>query len=377
MPKSLDGLLVVAVEQAVAAPFCTARLAEAGARVIKIERAGGDFARRYDTAAGGASSYFTWINQGKESIELDLRAPDDAALLGRLIAKADVFVQNLGPGAMARAGFASAALRAKHPRLITLDITGYGEDEAVSHLKAYDLLIQAEAGLTAISGGEKEMGRIGVSICDIGAGMTAHAAVLEALILRERTGQGAALAVSLFDVAADWMSVPLIHAEYGKAAPARVGLRHPSIAPYGAFETSEGDLTLISIQNEREWHNFCRDVLGDADVATDARFSSNDDRVAHRDALEAQISSVTRAISREEFRARLAAANIAFGGVNSVGDLGQHPALRRREIVAENGARLDIPALPVRWNDKEAVEPVAKAPVTGAHYAALREEFKA
>lgn len=256
--RPLEGLLVVSIEQALAAPLCTARLVEAGARVIKIERAEGDFARGYDQAANGASSYFTWTNQGKESVVLNFREQEDGELLEQLLGKADVFIQNLAPGAMARAGFGSERLRRDYPRLITLDISGYGEREAVSHLKAYDFLIQAESGLTGISGGVNEMGRIGVSICDIGAGMTAHAAVLEALMMRERTGEGAALAVSLFDVAADWMSVPLIHQEYGKGAPKRVGLKHPSMAPYGAFETREGALTLISIQNDREWPRLLR-----------------------------------------------------------------------------------------------------------------------
>ncbi|GAL11607.1 CAIB/BAIF family protein [Vibrio astriarenae] len=214
--KPLEGMTVVSIEQALAAPLCTARLAEAGARVIKVERKEGDFARGYDSAAFGSSSYFTWTNQGKESVVLDFRQERDAKLLEALISKADVFIQNLAPGAMKRAGFGSARLREDYPSLVTVDITGYGEDEAVKHLKAYDFLIQAESGLTGISGGKNEMGRIGVSICDIGAGMTAHAAVMEALMLRTRTQSGAAIAISLFDVAADWMSVPLIHGIYGK-----------------------------------------------------------------------------------------------------------------------------------------------------------------
>ncbi len=375
MAKPLDGILVVSVEQAVAAPFCTSRLAEAGARVIKIERAEGDFARGYDTAAKGASSYFTWTNQGKESLTLDFHDSEDAALLGRIISQADVFIQNLAPGALRRAGFKMEDLREADPRLITVDISGYGADEAVSHLKAYDLLIQAEAGLTGISGGETELGRIGVSICDIGAGMTAHSAVLEAVLLRERTGDGAALSVSLFDVAADWMTVPLIHTEHGAGPPPRSGLKHPSIAPYGAFETQEGELTLISIQNDREWQVFCEDVLQMKNATKDPRFATNNARVRHRPSLESLISSVTLTLNQVEFQRRLSKAGIAYGGVNSVQDVAQHPALRRRVVETDTGDQLSIPALPVRWMDAPPSKTPAAAPTPGAHNSALREEF--
>lgn len=373
--KPLAETLVVSVEQALAAPLCTARLADAGARVIKIERAEGDFARGYDRAAKGTSSYFAWTNQGKESIALNFRDQEDAALLHRVLAKADVFIQNLAPGAMARAGFGSGELREKYPNLITVDITGYGESEVVSHLKAYDFLIQAEAGLTAISGGENEMGRIGVSICDIGAGMTCHAAVLEALLRREKTGQGASIAVSLFDVAADWMSVPLMHAEHGNGAPRRVGLRHPSMAPYGAFETSEGALTILSIQNEREWQRFCQEVLRSNAAGADPRFKSNNNRVQNRDALEEMIRAVSILLPQREFRERLANAGIAFGGVNSVDDLAGHPALRRRSVRTEGGATLDIPATPIRWLEDHDAPVLVGAPAIDQHGAAIRAEF--
>ncbi|WP_026068336.1 CaiB/BaiF CoA transferase family protein [Halomonas smyrnensis] len=373
--QPLEGILVVSIEQALAAPLCTSRLAEAGARVIKVERAEGDFARGYDQAADGASSYFTWTNQGKDSVVLNFREPEDAELLENLIAKADVFIQNLAPGAMARAGFDSKDLRRKYPQLITLDITGYGESDAVKHLKAYDFLIQAESGLTGISGGVNEMGRIGVSICDIGAGMTAHAAVLEALIQRSVSGHGAALAVSLFDVAADWMSVPLIHEEYGNGAPKRVGLQHPSMAPYGAFQTQDGGLTIISVQNDREWARFCVDVLEDATVAEDPRFSSNNQRVRHREALEAMIAAVTAPLTQEQFKARLSKAGIAFGGVNSVAELASHPALRRRTVGTDNGEVISIPESPVRWLDHERPSQVRHAPAVGADTSRVRQEF--
>lgn len=373
--RPLEGLLVVSIEQALAAPLCTARLAEAGARIIKVERAEGDFARGYDKAAKGSSSYFAWTNQGKESVVLNFREQEDAELLESMIAQADVFIQNLAPGATGRAGFGFERLRRKYPRLITLDITGYGESDAVSHLKAYDFLIQAESGLTGISGGVNEMGRIGVSICDIGAGMTAHAAVLEALMKRERTGEGSALAISLFDVAADWMSVPLIHEEYGQGAPKRVGLKHPSMAPYGAFETKEGSLTLISIQNDREWPRFCEVVLGDKSIAEDTRFSTNNERVQNRDELERIIHLVSLNMDQSEFKSRLSEAGIAFGAVNSVADLGQHPALRRREVGTDNGATVSIPAAPIRWLDTNHKNEHRCAPATGEGTERVRQEF--
>jgi len=293
MSRPLEGLLVVAIEQAVAGPLCTARLADAGARVIKIERPEGDFARGYDTAAKGDSSYFAWLNQGKQSVVLNYREDDGRALLNAMLAKADVFAQNMAPGALGRAGFGSQDLREKHPRLITCDISGYGDSDELYAMKAYDLLVQAESGLVGISGGPNELGRIGVSVCDIGAGVTAHAAILEALIQRSITGKGSNVATSLFEVASEWMAVPLIHAEYGNGAPKRVGLNHPSIAPYGAYKTSEGDETLISIQNEREWVILCEQVLENAELATDAKFTSNNLRVENRPALDEAILSAT------------------------------------------------------------------------------------
>jgi crotonobetainyl-CoA:carnitine CoA-transferase CaiB-like acyl-CoA transferase len=264
--KPLEGLLVVALEQAVAAPYCSSRLADGGARVIKIERAEGDFARFYDAAVGGLSSYFVWLNRGKESLVADIKHPPDADLLHRILARADVFIQNLAPGAAARAGFGSEALRERHPKLITVDISGYGAGHAYADMKAYDLLIQAESGLATITGHPAGPGRVGVSVCDIACGMAAHAAVLEALIGRSITGQGRAVAVSLFDGMADWMNVPLLYFEGSSEAPKRLGLAHPSICPYGAFATADHSLVLISIQNEREWASFCRVVLDEPDL---------------------------------------------------------------------------------------------------------------
>lgn len=369
----LAGITVVAVEQAVAAPLCTARLADAGARVIKIERAGGDFARGYDSTAAGDSSYFAWANHGKESLVLDIKADDDAALLHRIVDTADVFVQNLAPGAIARSGFGSDELRARNPQLITCDISGYGESDAVAGKKAYDLLVQAEAGLINISGGENELGRIGISVCDIGTGVTAHAAILEALIARSMTGVGSAIQVSLFDVAAEWMTVPLVQHD-GGAPPRRVGLKHPSIAPYGAFATSEGSLTLISIQNEREWVRLCGDVLHRPEMATDTRFDSNEQRVANRPDLTKEMNATVGAITKDEFTARLTAAAIAFGSVNSLEDLAEHVALRQRSVINSLGHSVDLPAYPVRSSQAPSRDG-RHVPTIGQHSAAIRDEF--
>lgn len=369
----LTGLTVVALEQAVAAPYCTSELAAAGARVIKIERPGqGDFARAYDTAAKGAASYFVWINQGKESIALDLKDPDDAALLHRMLAGADVFVQNLAPGAAARAGFDPGALVDRHPRLVACSISGYGAGPGVAGLKAYDLLVQAESGLSATTGTAEAMGRIGVSVCDIGAGMTAHAAILEALIGRSLTGRGQVLEVTLFDVAANWMSVPLIHTEYGAGPPAREGLRHPSIAPYGAYATAEGSLTLIAIQNPREWDRLVTRALDLPDLAEDPRFATNTARVANRPALEVALSARIGTLTALDLRQRLADAGIAFGAVNPPHAVLDHPALQRRTVTTPDGDTLTIPARPVRGR---TTTPPGPAPGLDQHGAALRQEF--
>ncbi|MDC0939248.1 CaiB/BaiF CoA-transferase family protein [Pseudomonadales bacterium] len=372
--RPLEGLLVVSIEQAVAAPFCTARLVEAGARVIKVERPAGDFARGYDQAALGDSSYFVWINQGKESVVLDFKTPADAELLHALIAKADIFVQNLAPGALERAGFGSASLRGKNPRLITCDISGYGETAAVKELKAYDLLVQAESGLVDISGGPGERGRIGVSISDIGTGMTAHAAVLEALIKRSVTGKGSGVSMSLFDVTAEWMTVPLIHAEHGKGAPTRGGLHHPSIAPYGAYQTSDGIDTIVSIQNEREWIRYCEIVLQNPSLAIHTKFANNNLRVENRAALDAEIDAIVGGIDASEYRSRLAKADLAFGAVNTIADLANHIALRRRRIRTAEKDLLEIPATPIRWSDTDPIDSKG-IPAIGADTEKIREEF--
>ena len=367
----LAGLLVVSLEQAVAAPVCSARLRDAGARVIKIERSVGDFARAYDTAACGESSYFTWNNQGKESLVLDIKDEHDQRLLHNILAKADVFIQNLAPGALEKLSLDSASLRALYPRLITCDISGYGGSAEVKHLKAYDLLVQAETGLVSISGGPGEPGRIGISLCDIGTGVTAHAAILEALIQRGITGKGSAVAVSLFDVAAEWMTVPFIHSRYGDGAPTRQGLFHPSISPYGTYRTRDGVDTLVAIQNEREWVRFCESVLLDSSVAQAPEFRTNAERVKNRARLDELIMQSIGEIDASDFRARLADGAIAFGALNSVEDLVEHIALRTRESKTSSGQTLQIPAHPFKHHDSDT----GRTPTIGEHTEQIRQEF--
>ncbi|MGE0773869.1 MAG: CaiB/BaiF CoA transferase family protein [Sphingomonadaceae bacterium] len=367
----LENILVVSIEQAVAAPLCTQRLADAGARVIKVERDEGDLARGYDSVVHGESAYFVWLNHGKESIVLDIKAPDDAALLTSILANADVFVQNLAPGAAERAGFGSKALRERHPRLITCDISGYGEDGPWRDMKAYDLLIQCEAGLASITGAPEAPGRVGVSVADIACGMNAYTAILQALYERHATGTGKALSISLFDSLAEWMAVPLLHFDYANAAPSRVGLRHPSIAPYGAFSCGDGHVIVIAIQNEREWQRLCEGVLNDASIANDPRYMSNPLRVANRASLDQQIGAIFGQIDRDELTERLRASAIAFGSLNDVSGLSAHPQLRRIRVQSPTGP-VDIPASPVMdagGNDAGFV------PGIDSHGASIREEF--
>lgn len=373
MGLPLEKLLVVALEQAVAAPLCTSRLADAGARVIKIERPEGDFARSYDQAAAGESAYFVWINRGKESICLDIKDPDDADVLQSMLTEADVFIQNLAPGAAARAGFDSDKLRRENSRLITVDITGYGDSGPYRDMKAYDLLVQCESGLAAITGGPEQPGRVGVSVSDIACGMNAHAGILEALIERQQTGLGKGLSVSLFDATADWMTVPLLHQEHAGEPPARIGLNHPSIAPYGAYACRDRELVVISIQNEREWVNFCNEVLENKTMAEDPRFRTNVERCANRPALDEAISKVFAPLKRADLVQRFLEAKIAFGAVNSIADFSQHPQLRRATVDTPSGP-VDLVAPPVRVSgEKFTLRPV---PALGEHGEAIRREFQ-
>ena len=371
MTLPLSGLLVVSIEQAVAAPTCTCRLADAGARVIKLERPEGDFARYYDDLAGGESAYFVWLNRGKQSVVVDLARPDDRALLEALLARADVFVQNLKPGAIARLGFSIERLRREHPGLIVASISGYGESGPYAQRKAYDMLIQAEAGLASVTGGPEAPARVGVSVCDIAAGMNAYEAILEALIARQRRGEGAALSVSMFDAMADWMSVPLLQHEGGQP-PERVGLAHTSIAPYGVFRTRDGADVLISIQSDREWRILAERVLGDPGLAADPAFATNVQRVKCRDATDARVAAVFGATDVEPLVAKLAAADIAFGRVNDTGTLRTHPHLRRITVRTPSGP-VSYPA-PAEQH-AAAARRYGPVPALGEHTAQVRAEF--
>lgn len=328
MSGALEGLLVVALEQAVAAPLCTRQLADGGARVIKLERAGGETARHYDCAVGGASAYFAWLNRGKESVVVDVKAPEDRAMIERMVGRADVFIQNLAPGAAARLGLDAAALVARHPRLIALDICGYGQSTDARDMRAYDMLVQAEAGICAVTGTPEAMAKVGVSIADIATGMNAHAAILEALIGRGRTGRGAVIEIAMFDAMADWMAVPLLHLEHAGRVTGRHGLEHAAIYPYAAYACRDGAL-MIAIQSPDEWQRFCAGVLGDAALAHDPRFATNPDRVANRAALGQIVGAAFAALLVAEASALLDRHRIAWGRVSQVADLAAHAALRR------------------------------------------------
>ena len=332
----LEGITVVAVEQAVAAPFCSSRLADAGAHVIKVERPEGDFARDYDRAAKGQSSYFVWLNRGKDSEVIDLATSEGRSHLEKLIAGCDVLLQNLKPGSMDKLGFSLERLKKDYPALISCTISGYGDEGPYADRKAYDLLIQAESGLASITGGADGPSRVGLSIVDIATGATAHAAILEALIARAKSGKGADIRISMFDVMADWLSVPLLNFEAGQP-PQRIGLAHPSIAPYGVFRSKDGKDILISIQSEREWKKLCADVLGKPDLPGDPRFANMVERVRNRRLTDAIVGDTFASMTREQLLKRLSDADIAFAEVNTMADLAVHPHLRRIEVDTPKG----------------------------------------
>jgi formyl-CoA transferase len=327
----LSGVTVVSLEQAVAAPYATRQLADLGARVIKVERpGGGDFARRYDESVLGQSSYFVWLNRSKESVTLDVKHPASHAVLTELIADADVFVHNLAPGAAVRLGLHAEPLRALNSRLIHCTISGYGTDGPWAHRKAYDLLVQCETGVVSLTGTEDEMARAGISIADIAAGMYAYSGILTALLQRANTGEGTTVEVSLFEALAEWMGSPAYYTRYGPHQPQRTGAQHATIAPYGPFTSKDGDPVVLAVQNEREWAALCEHLLGDAAIATDARFATNSARVTHREDLNALLQRRFDTLPTTDAIAVLDRAGVANGRVNSVAGFLDHPVLRDR-----------------------------------------------
>jgi len=372
MAKDLEGVLVISVEQAVAAPYASMKLADAGARVIKIERPEGDFARNYDALVNGGSAYFIWLNRGKESICLDLKQHDDLQVLKALIAKADVLIQNLIPGAMDRLGLGIEELIKQYPALITCSISGYGSTGPASKQKAYDLLIQAESGLCAINGTPEGPARVGVSVCDIAAGMTAYQSILQALYARTGTGRGRALEVSLYNSMADWMNVPYLQYRYGNKPAQRQGLQHPTIAPYGAYDCADGKTVLISIQNEREWQRLCTHVLGDAEIAARAVFETNSKRVENRLELDALVQDTFIQHTREENILLLEKADIAFGRLSDLDDLLSHPQNRFTSVNTEFG---DVELLAPGSMIVGQEENYGAVPQLDQHGAAIRAEF--
>ena len=345
MPGPLDGITVVSIEQAVAAPFATRQLADLGARVIKIERPdGGDFARGYDHAVKGMSSYFVWLNRSKQSLTLDLKRHEAREVLDRLTARADVFVENLAPGAAARLGIGAAALHASHPRLITCAVTGYGSSGPFANKKAYDMLVQAEAGLTSITGTADTPSRVGISVADIAAGMYACSGILTALLARATSGHGTIVEVSLFDALAEWMGAPAYYAAYSGVEPPRSGAAHATIAPYELFLSQDGEEIYLAIQNGREWARFCERILGRPELTHDPRFASNALRVQHRTELHGIIGNLFAELDASDIVDRLERADIACARRNSLAGFLAHPQLAERD----RWRTIDSPAGPLR-----------------------------
>ncbi|MFF4865285.1 CaiB/BaiF CoA transferase family protein [Streptomyces sp. NPDC001231] len=345
LPPPLEGITVVAVEQAVSAPFATRQLADLGARVIKVERVdGGDFARGYDTAAGGLASHFVWCNRGKESVALDLKDPRGLDVVRRLITRADVFVQNLAQGAAARLGLDAATLCAGHPRLIAVDISGYGSGGPYAHKRAYDMLVQCEAGLVSVTGTPEQPVKAGIPAADIAAAMYAFSGVLAALVRRGTTGRGGPVEVSMLEALAEWLGHPLHHAMHGGTAPARTGLAHAVIAPYDAFPTADGGRVLLSVQNDREWRRLAEHVLRQPESGDDPMFATNAARVAHRERTDELVGRALGALDTDEALARLEGAGIACARLRDVHELAEHPQLAARERWREVGT----PAGPLR-----------------------------
>ncbi len=369
LPPPLDGITVVALEQAVAAPFATRQLADLGARVVKIERPGtGDFARHYDETVEGMASHFVWLNRSKESMTLDLKGEGAGDVLGRLMGSADVFIQNLAPGAAERLGLGARELRERHPRLVHCSISGYGEGGPYTQKKAYDLIVQCEAGLVSITGTEETPSKVGISVADIAAGMYAYSGILSALFRRERTGEGATLEVSMLEALGEWMGFPAYFAGYGGEEPKRSGARHAAIAPYGPFVCADGQTVFLGIQNEREWDAFCAGVLGSPEMSEDERFRTNTRRVENREALHAEIEWVFSGLSSDEAIERLEAAGVANARMRTVRHFLDHPQLEARGRWREFGS----PAGPLRGllppATLDGTEPkMAPIPAVGEH----------
>ncbi|WP_328634972.1 CaiB/BaiF CoA transferase family protein [Streptomyces sp. NBC_00356] len=372
----LSGITVVSLEQAVAAPFATRQLADLGARVIKVERPdGGDFARRYDSTVHGESSYFVWLNRGKESLTLDVKSPAGREVLDELLADADVFVQNLGPGAAARLGLDAATLADKYPRLIPCTVSGYGTSGPWADRKAYDMLVQCQTGLVSLTGTAREAARAGVSIADIAAGMYAYTGILTALFTRATTGVARAVEVSLFEALAEWMGQPANYTRYGGTQPPRIGTQHATIAPYGAYTARDGKQILISVQNEREWRALCEQFLKRPELTADPRFATGSDRVAHRDELNVLIAERFQECAGADAAEALDAAGIANAGVNDVAEFLDHPVLAGRGRWHEVGT----PGGPVQAlrppADLAGIDPrMDPVPALGEHTERLLEE---
>ncbi|MPZ84193.1 MAG: CoA transferase [Actinophytocola sp.] len=367
--RPLDGITVVSLEQAVAAPYATRQLADLGARVIKIERpGGGDFARRYDESVLGQSSYFVWLNRSKQSLTLDVKQPAGQGILHELLAEADVFVHNLGPGAAARLRVDATPLRERYPRLVHCTISGYGSTGPWAHRKAYDLLVQCETGLVSLTGTPGDMAKVGISVADIAAGMYAYSGVLTGLLQRASTGAGTAIEVSLFEALAEWMGSPAYYTRYGERQPDRVGAQHATIAPYGPYPTGDGDTVVLVVQNEREWEALCRLLLDDPDTAHDPRFATNSARVANRAALNELISHRFRALDTKAALALLAKAGVASGRVNSVQEFLDHPVLAERDrwrTVGSPGGDIEALLPPASIDGVEAA--MSPVPAVGEH----------
>jgi itaconate CoA-transferase len=373
----LEGIMVVALEQAVAAPLATRHLADLGARVIKVERpGGGDFARHYDRTVAGQASYFVWLNRGKESVELDVKSRDGQAVLAALLARADVFVQNLAPGAAERLGLGAGQLRARHPRLICCSVSGYGPDGPYRHKKAYDLLVQCEAGLVSVTGTADEPAKAGISVADIAAGMYAYSGVLTALYERERTGRGTSLDVAMLDALGEWMSQPYLYSVYGGQPARRTGARHGSISPYGPYAAPGGGQVFIGLQNDREWAVLCERILHRPDLVTDERFRTNPDRVAHDDELTVIIEGALLSVPPGELVSLLDEAGIANARLRTPGEFAAHPQLEARDRWREvdtPGGPLRALLPPVSVPGREAA--MGPVPALGQHTAAVLAEL--